>query len=213
MALEGCQSTLPCSRQHPPSAFQRSDMPRQGHPAGPKAACCPRTAALFVGDSLRNKKPRMAERVGFHPLVHQTLPSTNQRIRAENISSGTSPTSRRWLGLSQEPVLSQQHREEQLGQIYSTTFVACNSPTHLQCHFSNFQQSEQLHIPHYGFEEFLKQMLFYRYVEYSKQKGSLSRRITADKKKRELNFLCCIHWCSCAIFLLPHVCCCCEIEY
>lgn len=213
MALEGFQSTLPRSRQHPPSTFQGSDMPSQGHPTGPKAACCPLTEALFVGDSLHNKKPRTAERVGFHPLVHQSLPSTNQRTRAENIFSGTSPTSWRWLGLSQEPALSQQRQEEQHGQIYSTTFVACNSPTPLQCHFSNFQQSKQLHTPHYGFEEFLKQKLFYRYVEYSKQKGSLSRRITADKKKRELNFLSFIHWCSCAILLLPHVCCCCEIEY
>lgn len=70
---------------------------------------------LCLLETLHNKKPRMAERVGFHPLVHQTLPSTNQRTRAENISSGTSPTSWRWLGLSQEPVLSQQHREEQRG--------------------------------------------------------------------------------------------------
>lgn len=45
---------------------------------------------------------------GLNPISY----SARQRTRPENISSATSPTLWRRLGLSQEPVWSQEHREE-----------------------------------------------------------------------------------------------------
>lgn len=71
MALSCFQSTLPCSRQHSPSAFQSSDMSKYGHTAGPQAAWCLCTVALFLGDS-HNKMTRKPERAEFHLLFYKT---------------------------------------------------------------------------------------------------------------------------------------------
>lgn len=112
MALRCFHSTLPCSRQHPLPDSQSSGMSMATQQGQRQPVLCVQQLCLL--ETLGNKMTRK----GWIPS-----PILQDRMRAENISPVTSPTLWRRLGLSQEAVWSQEHREQSGVWVYRGSMV------------------------------------------------------------------------------------------